>query len=83
MSENKRIPNVTNFYSMNICNFRTQCHMDLAQTANKSYWRHSSFFVKFVSVLILPQAFLQCEPVFVLLIIKFFRHSTSYFFKFR
>jgi len=28
-------PNVMNFYSMNICNFRTQYGMDLAPTANK------------------------------------------------
>ena len=84
MSENKQIPNVMNFYSMNICNFRTQYHMDLAQTANKSYWRHFKLLREvFVPLLILPHAFLRCEPVFVLLIIKLFRHSTSYFFKFR
>jgi len=28
------------FYSMNICNFRTQYCIGLAQTANKGYWRH-------------------------------------------
>jgi len=28
---------------MNICNFRTQYRMDLAQTANKGYWRHFRF----------------------------------------
>ena len=84
MSENKQIPNVMNFYFMNICNFQTQYHMDLAQTANKSYWRHFKFLREvFVSLLILPHAFLGCEPVFVFLIIKLFRHSTSYFFKFR
>jgi len=43
MSENKQIANVMNFYSMNICNFRTQYHMDFAHTANKSYWRHFKF----------------------------------------
>jgi len=80
MSENKQIPNVMNFYSMNICNFRTQYHIDLAQTANKSYWRHFKLLREaFVSLLILPHAFLRCEPVFVFLIIKLFRHSTSHF----
>jgi len=75
-----------NFYSMNICNFRTQkaYRIDLAQTASKGYWRDFRFLrVVFVSLLILPHAFLRCGPVFVLLIIKLFRHSTSYFFKFR
>jgi len=71
-------------YSMNICNFRTQCGMDLAQTANKGYWRHFRFLrVVFVSLLCLPHAFFRRGPVFVFLIIKLFRHSTSYFFKFR
>jgi len=27
-----------NLYSMNICNFRTQYGMDLAQTANTGCW---------------------------------------------
>jgi len=30
---------VMNFYSMNICNFRTKYGMDLAQTAGKGYWQ--------------------------------------------
>ena len=38
-------PNVMNFYSMNIWNFRTQYRMDLAQIANKGYGGISSFFV--------------------------------------
>ena len=44
-SENKQFssPNVMNFYSMTICNFQTQYGMDLAQTANKGYWRHFRF----------------------------------------
>jgi len=84
ITENKQIPNVMAFYSMNICNFRTQCHMDLAQIANKSYWRHFKFLrVVFVSLPILHHAFLWWGPVLVLLIIKLFRYSTSYFFKFR
>jgi len=29
---------------MNIRNFQKQEGMDLAQTANKDYWRHFSFF---------------------------------------
>jgi len=37
---NVSIPNVMTFYSMNICNFRTQYCIGLAQTANKVYWRH-------------------------------------------
>ena len=79
-------PNVMNFYSMNICNFRTQSAygMDLAQTANKRYCRHFKFLcVVFVSLLMLPHAFFRRGPVFVLLIIKIFRHSTSYFFEVR
>jgi len=69
---------------MNICNFRTQYDMDLAQTANKDYWRHIRFLcLVFVSLLCLPHAFFRRGPVFVLLIIKLFRHSTSYFFEVR
>jgi len=84
MSENKQTSNVMNFYSMSICNFRTQCHMDLTKTANKSYWRHFKFLREvFVSLRILPHAFLRYEPVFVLLLMKLFRHSTSYFFRLR
>jgi len=37
----------------------------------------------FVSLPCLPHAFLRCGPVFVLLIIKDFGHSTSNFFKVR
>ena len=37
----------------------------------------------FVSLPCLPHAFLRCGPVFVLLIIKHFGHSTSNFFKVR
>ena len=37
----------------------------------------------FVSLQCLPHAFLRCGPVFVLLIIKHFGHSTSNFFKVR
>jgi len=73
-----------NFYSMNIFSFRTQYGMDLAQTANKGSWRHFKFLrVVFVSLLILSHTFFRRGPVFVLLIIKLFRHSTNYFFKFR
>jgi len=73
-----------NFYSMNICNFRTQYRMDLAQAANKGYWRHFKFLrVVFVSLLTLPHTFFRCGSVFVLLIIKLFRLSTSYFFEVR
>jgi len=72
------------FYAMNISNFRTQYGMDLAQNANKVYWRHFRFLrVVFVSLLCLPHAFFRLGPVFVLLIIQLFRHSTSYFFKVR
>jgi len=39
--------------------------------------------VVFVSLLCLPHAFLRRGPVFVLLLTKLFRHSTSYFFKVR
>ena len=67
-------PNVMNFYSMNICNFRTQYGIGLAQTANKGYWRHfRSLRVVFVSLLCLPHAFFRRGPVFVFLIIKLFR----------
>ena len=85
-SENKQIscPNVMNFYSMNICNFRTQYCMDLVQTANKGYWLHFKFLrVVFVSLLCLPHALFRRGPVLVLRIIKLFRHSASYFFKVR
>jgi len=34
---------VMNFYSMNICNFRTKSGMDLAQTASKGYWQRFRF----------------------------------------
>jgi len=58
--------------------------MDLAQTANKGYWRRFRFLhVVFVSLLILPHAIFRRGCVFVLLIIKLFQHSTSYFFKLR
>ena len=80
---NFSIPNVMTFYSMNICNFRTQYGIGLAQTA-KGYWRHFGLLrVVFVSFLCLSHAFLRRGPVFVLLIIKLFLHSTSYFFKVR
>jgi len=49
-----------NFYSVNICNFRTPYGMDLAQTANKGYWPHFRFLlVVFVSLLCLPHAFFR------------------------
>jgi len=58
-----------NFYFMHICNFRTQYGMDLAQTANRGYWRHFMFLrVVFVSLLCLPYAFFLRGPMFVLLI---------------
>jgi len=67
---------------MNICNFQTQYQayrIDLAQTDNKGYWLHFKFLrVVFVTLLILPHAFFQRGPMFVLLIIKLFQHSTSY-----
>ena len=37
---NVSIPNVMTFYSVNICNFRTQYGIGLAQTSNKGSWRH-------------------------------------------
>jgi len=65
-----------NFYSMNICNFRTQqaYRLDLTQTANKGYWRHFKYLV---SLLILPHAFFRRGPMFVFLITKLLRHSAS------
>jgi len=77
--------------------------MDLAQTANKGYWRHFRLDrVVFVSLLCLPHAFgvdlfwrglvLAWTGLFwtrvwrglvCLLIIKLFRHPTSYFLKVR
>ena len=39
---------IMNFYSMDICNFRTQHGMRLVQNANKGYWRHFVIFVYFV-----------------------------------
>jgi len=81
---NVSVPNVMTFYSVNICNFRTQYGMGLAQTSNKGYWRHFGLLrVFFVSCLCLPHAFLRRGPVFVLLIIKPFRNWTSYFLKAR
>ena len=51
-------PNVMNFYSINVCSFRTQYRMDLAQTDNKGYWQHFKFLrVAFVSLLRLPHSF--------------------------
>jgi len=77
-------PNVMNFYSMNICNFRTQYCMDLAQTANKGYWWHFTFLrVVFVPRLCLPHASFSAWTCACFLIIKLFRNSTSYFFKVR
>jgi len=84
-SDNKQIscPNVMNFYSMNICNIRTLNGMDLAQ-ADCQRRSLAAFHVSsrnFVSLLCLPHGFFRRGPVFVLLIVKLFRHSTSYFFK--
>ena len=79
-SENKKFssPNIMYFYSMNICNFRTQYSMDLAQTANKGYWRHFRFLrVVFVALLCLPHAFFRRGPVFVLLKSKTFPTSNK------
>ena len=57
--------------------------MDLAQTVNKGYWWHFKFLrVVFVSLQILSHAFFRRGPVF-LLIMKLFRHWTSYFFEVR
>jgi len=75
-----------NLYSMNICNFLTQqaYPVDLAQTTCKGYWRNFKFLrVAFVSLLILPEGVFRRGPVFVFLIIKLFRHSTTHFFKVR
>jgi len=41
------------------------------------------FRVFLVPFLYLPHAFLWRGPVFLFLLLKFFRHSTSYFFKIR
>ena len=77
-------PNVMNFYSMNICNFRTQYGVNLAQTANKGYCRHFRFLRVVFCVTSMPaHTFFRRGPVLILLIIKLFRHSTSYFFKVR
>jgi len=65
-SENKQIlnPIVMNFYFKNICNFRPQYSMDLAQTANKGCWRRFRFpRVVFGSLLCLPHAFLAWSCV--------------------
>jgi len=49
------------------------------QTDNKGYWLHFKFLgVVFVSLLILPHAFFQRGPMFVLLIMTLFQQSTSY-----
>jgi len=67
---------VMNFYSMNICNFRTQYRLDLAQTASKAYWWHFMFLrVDFVSLLCLPHAFFRRGPVLVLQVIRIFQHQ--------
>jgi len=85
--KSENIPKANRFSSsnvMNICNFRKQYGMDLAQTDNKGFL--AAFQVSscgFVSLPCLPHAFLRCGPVFVLLIIKHFGHWTSNFFKVR
>jgi len=62
-----------NFYSMHICNFRSQYGMSLVQTANKGYWQHFVFFVYFLChFYAYPTRFFWRGPVFVLLIIKLF-----------
>jgi len=48
-----------NFYSMHICNFRTQYGMGLVQTANKAYLQHFVFFVHFcVAFVLAPHIYL-------------------------
>jgi len=59
---------------------QTQCDMDLVQTANKSYFRISEFFVFGVSSM-LPLS--GGGFVFIFEIIKFNLHPTSYFFRVR
>jgi len=78
-------PNVMNFYSMNICNFRTQYGMDLAQTdcQRRSLAAFQVSSLSFVSLLWLPHAFLRPGPVFVLLIFKLFREWNKLLFKVR
>jgi len=44
--KSENFPKANKFSSpnvMNICNFRIQYRLDLAQTANKGYWRHFRF----------------------------------------
>jgi len=54
--------------------------MGLVQSAIKGYWRHFRFFSCRFCVTNLPiPRFFWRGPVFVLLMIHFFRHSTSYF----
>jgi len=73
-------PNLMHFCCMHNYNFRTQYGMGLVQTTTNGYWRHFRFFrVVFVSLICLLHVFFRRAPVFVLLIIKFFRHSASYF----
>ena len=80
-----KFPKVNQFSSpnvMNICNFRTQYGTDLAQNANKGYWRH----FRFLRVVLCH--FYACPTHFsgwtcVLLITKVFGRLTSYFFKVR
>jgi len=50
---NFSIPNIMTFYSMNICNFRTQYGIGLTQTANKGYWRHFGLFRVFCAIFML------------------------------
>ena len=60
---------------MHIRNFRTQSGMHLIRTANKSYWQHFVFFrLFFVTFMPAPRVFRRA-PVFVLLILNFFRQS--------
>jgi len=64
-----------NFYSINICNFRAQYCTDLAQSANKGYWRHFTFlrvvFVSSCSFCSMPAPLVFGRgPVLVLLIIR-------------
>jgi len=68
------------FYIMRICTFRTQCGMGLVQTANKGYCQHFVFIVYVLChFYACTTRFFRRGPVFVLLLMKFFRHSTSYY----
>jgi len=70
--KSENFPKANKFSSpnvMNICNFRTQYCLDLAQTANKGYWRHFRFIrVVLCHVYASPRVFSAWTCVFLLII---------------